>query len=214
VLGAILLGAGLVAFAAGRPWVGQPVSGVPGVTRVTVSGGAAQPALTALALVLAAGAVALALIGRVASRIVAGLLILAGLGVIALVATVLQNPAEALAPALEQATGQTMTGQAGVVTGRSPESTGWPWAAVGGAVLTLSGAFAGLAAGGRWGGSRRRFEGASASSEPAGSEAGTASPGTDAGVISGRQAGRARAGRERSLDDWDALSRGEDPTAG
>jgi uncharacterized membrane protein (TIGR02234 family) len=184
------------------------------VTRVTVSGGVAQPALTALASVAAAGAVALALIGRVARRIVAGLLILAGVGVIALAATVLQDPAEALAPALEQATGQVLTGPVAAVTGRSPELTGWPWVAVGGAVLTLSGALAGLVAGGRWDGNQRRFEGASASPEPADSEAGTAGPGPDAGEIPGGPAGRTRQGRERSLDDWDALSRGEDPTAG
>jgi uncharacterized membrane protein (TIGR02234 family) len=231
VIVTVLAGVALVVLAAGRPWAGEAVTGVPGVPRITSTGSQAAPAATALALVAAAGAVALALTGRLARRVVAGLLILAGLGVAALVATVLSDPAQAIAPALEAATGRTAAGSRDVA-GRA-ELTGWPWMAVVGALLILAGALTALGVAGRWGSTGRRFEApaggprvpavgggsdgpADQSDGPADQSDGTAEQ--VAGQAEGRQAakqvGRVRAPREQVLDDWDALSRGEDPTAG
>lgn len=192
VILAILVGVGLVVAAAGRPWVWQAVTGVPGAARATVSGSRALPAATAVALVAAAGAVALALTGRVTRRIVAGLLVLAGLGMAALVVTVLQDPAQAVLPAVQTATGQVGPVPGGTSGLGTPRLTGWPWLALGGGLLVVVGGLAGLVAGTSWAGAGRRFEGHA--------------------VPSRGQVAQARARRERGLDDWDALSRGEDPT--
>jgi uncharacterized membrane protein (TIGR02234 family) len=214
----VLAGVALVVLAAGRPWVGEAVTGVPGVPRVTATGSQAAPAATALALVAAAGSVALALTGRVARRVLAGLLVLAGLGVAALVMTALHDPAQAIAPALEAATGRTATA-AGNVTGRA-ELTGWPWAAIAGALLILAGSLTALGVAGRWGGSGRRFEAPEAGQRPpVGGETGGLDDATvgAADEAADRTAGQVRrtpARREQVLDDWDALSRGEDPTQG
>jgi len=230
---AVLLGAGAVVLAGGRPWAGQPVSGVPGLVRVTAAGSQAAPAATALALVAAAGAVALALSGRIARRIVAGLLVPAGLGVVGLVVAVLRDPAQAVAPALQAATGRTV--QAATGLGAPAEATGWPWLGVAGGLLIAASGLVGIVVSGRWGTSGRRFEAPAggAGAVPPGSAEPAAAGGwsaAGAGTMDGgpprprRLAGaaeegeiraeRSRAGRERVLDDWDALSRGEDPTAG
>jgi uncharacterized membrane protein (TIGR02234 family) len=225
----VLLGVGLVVLAGGRPWVSEGVTGVPGVTRVTASGNQVVPAVTALALVAAAGAVALALVGRLLRRIVAALLVLAGLGVLGLVATVLQDPTGAALPAVQNA-----TGQVGSSPGTGADLTAWPWPAMAGGLLIAVAGAAGLVAAGRWAGSGRRYEapgtgvpelgrpvGADATApgvadrRPAGAGPAGAGPadGSPPSVSSVSSAAR-QARRDQDLDAWDALSRGEDPTAG
>jgi uncharacterized membrane protein (TIGR02234 family) len=214
VIVTVLLGGGLVLLAGGRGWVSRAVTGVPGVTRVSADGTQVAPAATALALVALAGAVALALTGRLGRRLVAGLLVLAGLGVVAFVAAVVTDPVGALAPSV-----MTATGQSGPVPGGGAGMSGWPWVAVAGAVLIGLGGLAALVSAASWGSGGRRFEAGSATARPgtgAGSGDGaTARTGTGAGTGAGpgaRPAGDGAARRDRDLETWDALSRGEDPT--
>ena len=186
----VLVGAGLALLAAGRTWVGQPVAGVPGLRTVTASGQVAAPGVSAAALVAAAGAIALAVAGRVVRMVVAAVELLSGLGIAALVQVVLADPSGALAPTLE-----TATGQAGAGAG-SASSTGWPWLALVAAILILVGGGVAAWRGRSWGTGGRRFEAGTAGGRPGSDSRG---PG---------QQDR----RERELDAWDALSRGEDPT--
>jgi hypothetical protein len=217
-----LAGVGLVVLAGGRPWVSQTLPGVPGVTRATASGNQAAPAVTAVALVAAAGAVALALTGRVTRRIVAVLLVVAGLGVVGLTVTVLQDPAQAVLPAVQNATGRVGSpppGPAAVLTG-------WIWPALVGGVLVVVGGVTALFGSGRWGSTGRRFETAGgpatvtvttpteALPSPAAGETTGAAETTDQAPTAAQGSASARARRDSDLDAWDALSRGEDPTAG
>lgn len=204
----VLLGAGLVVLAGGRAWVTQAVTGVPGVTRVTTSGNQAVPAVTALALVAAAGAVAVALVGPIARRVVAVLLMLTGLGVAGLVVTVLRDPAGAVLPAVQNA-----TGRVGSVPGGAAQLTAWPGLAVaGGLLIALAGGVAVFVVG-RWQGSGRRFEVSGTGGSRPGIGAGADPDAAGVPGALGPSAAR-QARRERDLDAWDALSRGEDPTAG
>lgn len=222
----VLVGVGLVVLAGGRPWVSQALTGVPGVARATASGNQAAPAVTAVALAAAAGAVALALTGRIARRIVALLLVVAGLGVVGLTVAILQNPGQAVLPAVQNATGRVGS----LPSGPAAEPIAWAWSAVVGGVLVLLGGLAALLGSGRWGTAGRRFETSTgsaaespASRPPAAGEAGkaagagqTAEPDA-ASVRSASASPRSAAGRtcrDQDLDTWDALSRGEDPTAG
>ncbi|HET9657378.1 MAG TPA: Trp biosynthesis-associated membrane protein, partial [Kineosporiaceae bacterium] len=140
------------------------------------------------------GAIALAITGPLARRVVAALVVLAGLGTAGLVAAVLADPAAALAPFVV-----TATGQSGPVAGGAVAVTGWPWAAIAGGVLTGLAGLVALLRSGSWASGGRRFE-----------------PGAGGGAGDGRQPpGQARAAaarRDRDLDTWEALSRGDDPT--
>lgn len=196
----VLTAAGLALLAAGRPWVTQDVSDVPGVRVVTASGDEAAPAVPALALVAGAGGVALLVAGRIGRR-PAGLAIgLAGLGVLAAAVGVITDPRSAAAAAVPAATGR--TGPLPDPAATSP----WAWLTlVAALVLVACGAVAVLRSG-SWPGAGRRFEPATGSSgAPSGpgvesasrAPASSGSPGTPADAVTA----------------WDALSRGEDPTA-
>lgn len=187
----VLAGAGLVLLAAGRTWASQRVTGVPGAEVVTRDGRAAAPVVTAAALVAAAGALALVLAGRVARRAVAVALLLAGLTVAAATIPVLADPGAAVAPAVAAATGQAGPGTGAAVAGGA-RSGAWPWAALAGAAVIGAGAGLTLLRGGSWGTGSRRFD----PTDPTGGPG--AAPGGGAGG---------------GPDTWDALSRGEDPTA-
>lgn len=191
----VLAGSGAVVLAAGQGWVNTAVSGVPGLSTVSATGRDAAPGVTAIALVAAAGAAALTMTGKVARVVVSVLLAVAGVAVLALVWSVVADPGAALHPALVRATGQSGTAAAG-----GARVSGWPWlAAVGGALVLFGGVLA-AARGDAWTGSGR-----SSGAQPAG-------PGTGEGSGAGTGAGTGDSERDRRLDAWDALSRGEDPT--
>ncbi len=96
-----LVGSGLVVLLAGRDWVrgvlsDQTLAAAAGAP-VVLSGGEAAPGVRALALVAAAAAVSLALSGPRPVRLLAVVLVLTGLGTIALVLGVAADPAAVLA---------------------------------------------------------------------------------------------------------------------
>lgn len=180
-------------------WAFAPVAGVLEEQVVAVTGVSVAPALTGLAALAVAATLLLALAGPVLARISGVVLAVAGLG-LALVPP-LADPRAALESAAADTVG-------------TPELAGdvattlAPWGVtLTGAALAVLGLAVALRAG-TWPRVGRRFERSAAPTIPAAeSGAATAVPGaaTSADV--------ARADRERALDAWEALERGEDPTA-
>ncbi len=185
-----LLGAGLLVVAAGRPWVTQVVSDVPGVTSVSASGGSAVPVAPALALAAAAGALALLVTGRLGRRLAAAVLLLAGLGAVAAVVAVLAAPGDAVAAAVTAA-----TGRSGPLSGPPAAVTGWVWPALAAAVLVAACGAVALVRVSSWPAPGRRFDAPPPAATAGGAPAGTVK------------------GQGDAIGAWDALSRGEDPTS-
>lgn len=116
---------------------------------VDVAGSEAAPAVTALGLVAAAGALTVAISGRVLRSVVASVVLLAGLGALAAAVAVLADPAGAAQTAVGEATGMINAG------GVEPSLTVWPWlAAAAAALVALCGLWA-LVAGRSWTAARR-----------------------------------------------------------
>jgi uncharacterized membrane protein (TIGR02234 family) len=164
---------------------------------ITVSGSDASPALTALSLAALALALAFAIAGRVA-RIVVGIIgVILGACIVFASAGGPANSA-GVRDAISKATG--ITGNASVhalIAHVTPSA--WPTLAIVGGVLVALGALAALVTGGRWpGGSRRydavRFEETDGQASPA------------------RKKPEPRPG-DAAVDDWDELTRGDDPTS-
>ncbi|MCK6209012.1 Trp biosynthesis-associated membrane protein [Georgenia sp. EYE_87] len=184
-----LLALGALLLAAGSAgWAHGEVSTVLGAREVSVSGASAAPGVGAAALVVGAAALAAA-VGRRAGAVVAGVaLVGAAVLVAASVVGFLGDPAAPLEAAAGEISGvPELTGEARTAL--------WPYVTL---VLAAAVAAAGvvtLVAGRSWQSAGRRFE------RPATAERrSAASAATDE--------------RDRAMDDWDALGRGEDPSAG
>lgn len=222
-----LLGAALLAVSTMPVWVtGAVRDPVLGVRELTVLGRAAAPAAMGLGLVGLAAAAVAGMSGGFA-RIVAGVLLTgAGLGAGALTIRVLLDPDGALAAGASAALGRA-AGQGSAQAAATP----WPWLALlGAAVTTVAGVLVLLCAR-AWARAGARDVGAAAPpgraetarAETARAARGTGSePDADRSVPSqpdreggaGRGVRASRPARPRTCaDDWDSLSRGEDPTA-
>jgi uncharacterized membrane protein (TIGR02234 family) len=188
-----LAGALLTLVTVGREWAHGTTQGVFSSTTVTVSGRTLTAAPYALALVAAAGALALLATRRFGRALVALLLVLAGFGIVGSSLGRLGGLHAALA-----ASAATMVGHTNpTVTGVS--STFWPYvAAVGGALVAAAGIVA-VARGQRWPGMSSRYDAPAASDGATGGRPPRAADPEDANAVA------------RSL--WDAVERGEDPTA-
>lgn len=170
--------------ASGRPWVRVDLTGLlTGTPEAAVPGSDVAPLVPAVALVGLAAAAAVAIAGRRGARLAGTAVLLAGAGVVLGSLVALGDPASAAAASLARTTG-------GVATPAGAASdTAWPVvAAAAGLVLAACGAGALLLAP-RWAAAR--------TFEPARGD--------------GRSARTSTAGRPGS--DWDALTRGLDPTA-
>lgn len=184
----VVVGALTALLAGTQRWVGAAVRDVPGTDTVSAVGGSVAAGVPALALVALAGAVVLLTAGRVARAVAAVLLVVAGPAITVVALRVLADPDSALAPALTAATGT----RGGAV--QDVAVTPWPVLAAVAGQLVGAGAVVALARGRRWPGPSRRYERAGASA------------GAGAAAASSPASGSA-------LDDWNAVSRGEDPTA-
>lgn len=144
-----MLAASLAVFACSAPtWVSATVRTTIEPVTVAVAGSEAAPAVTALGLVSAAGALATAISGRVLRAVVAVVVLLAGLGALAASVAVLLDPEGAARAAVGEATGM-------VNAGGDFATTVWPWpAAAAAALVALSGAWS-LVAGRSWTTARR-----------------------------------------------------------
>lgn len=194
VLVSVLLSVGVLACTS-QPWVQASLgarAGVSALTTLDVLGGQAAPLVTSTALVALACAGALTVAGPRTRRLVLLLAAAASVGVVLGSVGVLGDPAASARPALAGAAGLTpgSLGAASIEAG----ATAWVWAtAVLGALLLVLNGWA-LAACRSWPGARR-FE-----QQPA------PAPGDASRSPAPRRGGTAQ--------DWDALTRGEDPTRG
>ncbi len=190
-----IVGAGLALLSWSQTWYALVLeSGAGGGASgqaIAVPGSIASPALAALGLAGLALVAALAIAGP-GIRVVLGVLeVLLGGSIVLASSLALGDPVAAVSPAVTDATG---------VAGSEPTAalvaevtpTFWPTAAViAGAILILAGVLV-LATGTRWPASSRRYRGARLEQD---------SP-----------AERAQPASDRAIDDWDELSRGDDPT--
>jgi uncharacterized membrane protein (TIGR02234 family) len=150
---------------------------------VTVPGSAAAPALAPLALVLLALAATLAIAGRVARLVLALVAVLGGVAIVALALPALTDPAAAAAGSVTAATG--IAGNASVRAAIShAASTGWPVLALIAGLLTVVAGLLVALRSPRWPTGGRRFR-------PSAVRAETTDP----------------------VEEWDALTAGDDPTA-
>lgn len=215
VLGLSALGGALVAVAALPGWVrGRIDDPVLGHRAVEATGQSVAPAILAFALVVLAAVVVAAVTGRV-GRIVAGVLTLAaGLASTWSAVAVLQDPSGALSRSVSGSVGRT-----GAAAVSQVGLTGWPWAALVGGLLAALGGLGIVLGARRWGGSNARYENPTQAVQPE-PDALSASPpgarrmGTEEASPSGLAPGEREACevRRRAVQDWDALSRGDDPT--
>lgn len=193
VLG-LLVGAGLVLLAWSQTWFavrlveGQATAG--GAAAIEVGGAIASPALAALALAGLALAGALAIAGPVIRIVLALLALLLGGCIVLAAAIALADPIAAVSAAVADATG---------VAGAEPTadlvasatSTFWPYAAIAGGALVAAVGVLVLVTGRAWPTSRRYGGGAR---------------------FAEADAGETPRSSDRAVDDWDGLSRGDDPT--
>jgi uncharacterized membrane protein (TIGR02234 family) len=196
----VLAASALALLAWTQVWIGADVlqSGTAPKT-LEVTGSTAAPGLTALALAGMALAGALSIAGPVI-RVVLGLLeILLGISVGLSAALALGDPAGSSAALVTAATG--IAGRGSVANGViASVSTPWPYLALlAGVVMGVAGALILLTAR-RWPGTGSRYQAVRfETAEAAATGGSSADPSTD-------PSGDA-------VDDWDGLTRGEDPTA-
>jgi uncharacterized membrane protein (TIGR02234 family) len=153
---------------------------------IQVPGSDAATAVTAFALVGLAAALAASIAGRIARWIIAVILTVAGAGIVLSSLAVSMDPAGAAAPAIGEALGVTSQ------DGATVTATAMPWmAALAGLFLVVCAVWL-LIAGRGWR-AARRYENRR---QQSGAGKGSAKTDTNADEI----------------DNWDSLTRGEDPT--
>ncbi|WP_165314390.1 Trp biosynthesis-associated membrane protein [Agromyces protaetiae] len=217
---AAIVGGGLALLSWSQTWfdlVLRADAGAGSGTPIEVSGQVASPALAAFGLAGLALAGALAIAGPVIRIVLGVLAALLGGCVVLAAALTMGDPVAAVSPAVTDATGVAGAGPTASLVG-TVTATFWPVLAfAGGALLVASGVLV-LATGTVWPSSSRRYrDGAAPAFEPVD---GAAEPESAVASDAGRseasgEVSRARLHRsasDRAIDDWDELSRGDDPT--
>lgn len=202
---AVLIGAGLGLAGATQTWYTVSIKATAGhFTPVVVNGSTAAPALTALSLAGLALALALAIAGRIARYIIGVIGVLLS---VCIVLASIGNPAHTagVRGAISTATGIAGDKSVTALIGHATPTL-WPAAALVGGVLLGLGALAAVVTGSRWPGGSRRYD--AVRFEETDGEAGE-SP-TNASATT-RRAPAPRPG-DAQIDDWDDLTRGDDPT--
>ncbi|MFD4420066.1 Trp biosynthesis-associated membrane protein [Agromyces sp. NPDC058484] len=193
-----IVGAGLALLAWSQTWFDLELADAAAHgagDAIAVPGSVASPALAALGLAGLALVAALAIAGPVI-RIILGVLEVV-LGGCVLLATwlTLGDPVAAVSPAVTDATGVSGSEPTAELVA-SVDQTLWPVAAIIGGILLVAAGIVVLVTGTRWPASSRRYRAARLA---------------DAGEpVSAAVSGRAAS--DRAIDDWDELSRGDDPT--
>jgi len=139
-------------------WVSATVQTTLQPVTVDVAGSDAAPAVTALGLVAAAGALAVAISGRVLRAVVAVVVALAGLGAFAASVSVLLDPAGAATTVVGETTGM-------INAGGEFARTVWPWTAAAASLLVAACGVWALVAGRSWT-AARRYEASGAAPAP------------------------------------------------
>lgn len=178
--------------AAATPWVQAVVATTVSEVQVQVRGTQAAPAVSALALVAAAGSVALSIAGPRVRGVVAAIIALSGLGAAAAIVGVLADPVGVSEGAVGEATGV-------IGSGAEHTLTVWPPIALALAVLVSAAGIWALIVSRGW-------------ARPGASRY---DRGTDQRRAAAEAPGDAREdGRRDDIDTWDALTEGRDPTRG
>lgn len=181
-----LLGGALVASSSVTWFTAQAPSVLAETVEVSTTGGDAAPGVTGLALVVLAGAAAIALGRPWAARLAGGVVAAAGLALTVLTLVTTGDPTPALEAVAADASG--LREIEGPVT-----RTAAPYVTAALGVLAAAAGVTAVLAAPSWR-VARRFD-------------------ADAGAKTAPNA-RADDARTRAMDDWDALGRGEDPSAG
>lgn len=188
----ILAGSGLALLAWSQTWFAVHLvdgAAAGGATTLEVGGAVASPAVAALALAGLALAGALAIAGPLI-RIVLGLLAALLGGCLVLAASLsLADPVAAVSGAIAEATGVAGARPTAELVA-SVERTAWPVAAIAAGVLVAIAGLLVVVTGRAWPTSRRY----------------------GGGVRLAADGSRTAAPSDRAVDDWDGLSRGDDPT--
>lgn len=185
VFGTVLLGAAAFGLTT-RTWldVVLPQAAV-NTPDIAVAGSEAATAVTAFAVVAVAAALAASIAGKVARWIIAGVLVVAGIGVTYASLAVIQDPAQAAAGAVGKAIG--VSGSDGAEIALTP----MPYLAAAAGVLIVLAACWFAAASRSWAASRRY----------------AVQPATGAAAK-----GESTQPPIDEIDSWDRLTKGEDPT--
>lgn len=186
----LLVLAGLTALVAVPTWFTTTgTTALQGTVTVQVAGSQVAPAILAAAVAILAAVAAVGLVGRAGRWVVVLVVVACGVLVVGTTVGVLADPATAVTPVVAAQTG---VGQlAGPVS-----TTFWPWAAIGAGVLDVVAGVWVLLASRAWAGPSRRHETVA---------------GTGAALGGGTSAGTSAAPPDERAD-WDALSRGDDPS--
>lgn len=206
---AAVLASGVVLTASTQTWytlhlaAGSGHSGAPAVT-----GAVAAPAIAALSLAGVAFAGALALAGRILRYVLALLGLVLAFSIIASTVSAMIDPIGTGITVVSKATGIAGDSSVRAIIG-STDATPWPVIALIGGILLAAAALCVAATAHLWPGTSRRYGATEAASlqaqDPVAGE-----DETDAEALSASDR-RARA-REAAIDEWDELSRGDDPT--
>ncbi|WP_448004787.1 Trp biosynthesis-associated membrane protein [Agromyces bauzanensis] len=195
---ATILGAGLTLLSWSQTWFELELADAAASSTgevIAVPGSIASPALAALGLAGLALVAALAIAGPAIRMVLAALEVVLGGCVLLAAGLSLGDPIAAVSPAVTDATGVSGSGPtADLVASSVP--TAWPAAALVGGVLLVAAGIVVLATGMRWPASSRRYRSARLAEAD--------------GTVSAAALGRAAS--DRAIDDWDELSRGDDPT--
>jgi uncharacterized membrane protein (TIGR02234 family) len=226
----VVVGSGTILLSSTQPWFSARLTEGAGRTgALTVQGSAAAPALTALALAGLALTAALAIAGPVFRIVLAVLGLLLGVSVLISATGTLGDPVQAVSAAVTAATG--VSGHSSVARlVASIDTQVWPAVAIAGGVILLLSSIGVVVTTRRWPGPSKRYQtrfedenGASAadgfadladdeSPDQAGMTTDVAAhPEAGAGTP-GQERKPATNDRDRAIDSWDELSRGEDPT--
>lgn len=198
-----ILGTGLGLLAWSQTWFDLVLASGAGahVTAevIAVPGSVASPAIAALSLAGLALAAALSLAGP-GIRVVLGVLeVLLGGCLVLAAALSLGDPVGSVSPAVTEATGVAGDAPTAELVGTAV-ATIWPIVAIVGGVLVVVAGVLVLVTGTRWPASTRRYRSGLEPVDGDGVSTGGASPASE------------RAASDRAIDDWDELSRGDDPT--
>jgi hypothetical protein len=212
----VLAASGIALFAWTRVWINATVTtgGTESARQqLEIAGSTAAPALTALALAGLALAGALTIAGPVIRLVLGVLQVVLGGCVMLAAYLAVSDPAGASSAAVTAATG--IAGEQSILDGiESTTLTAWPFVALGaGAVMALAG-IAILATSRSWPQSASRYQ--AVRMEPVGMEPGVTNSGATTDGQAPIHASRSRAATDatgRSVDSWDDLSRGSDPTS-
>jgi hypothetical protein len=218
----VLSVSGLVFLAWSQSWGTVSVADAASSRALDVPGATAAPALAALGLAGLASAAALAIAGPVIRIVLGVLLTLLGASIVLSGTGSLVDPVSAAAPVVTSATGVAGTESIRAITTSEAVSV-WPAVAIALGVLLAALGIAVAATTTRWPASGRRYQAARFATEDgrevdadelldlASDESDAADGGEEERQESPDEAAVRR--KSASVDNWDSLSRGTDPTA-